>query len=145
MTAIFKREFRALFCNVTGWIFIGVTMAFYGLYFTLYHRCYCICHASYGADSYHAYLLGRTQEQDGPVDYDSSGIHHEDCPWQVFRLGCNLYHLCGIDGVVPIAVIFLWGSAVLDRICGTAWFLFLWINLPCNRHVCFFFDRESAD
>ena len=36
MTAIFKREFRALFCNVTGWIFIGVTMAFYGLYFTLY-------------------------------------------------------------------------------------------------------------
>ena len=36
MTAIFKREFRALFCNVTGWIFVGVTMAFYGLYFTLY-------------------------------------------------------------------------------------------------------------
>ncbi|MBP5266053.1 MAG: ABC transporter permease, partial [Lachnospiraceae bacterium] len=36
MTAIFKREFRALFQNITGWIFIGVTMAFYGLYFTLY-------------------------------------------------------------------------------------------------------------
>ena len=35
MTAIFKREFRALFCNVTGWIFVGVTMFFYGLYFTI--------------------------------------------------------------------------------------------------------------
>ena len=35
MIAICKREFRSLFQNVTGWIFVGVTMFFYGLYFTI--------------------------------------------------------------------------------------------------------------
>lgn len=36
MTAIFKREFRSLFQNVTGWIFVGAMTAAYGLYFVLY-------------------------------------------------------------------------------------------------------------
>ncbi|MCR4999500.1 MAG: Gldg family protein [Lachnospiraceae bacterium] len=35
MIAICKREFQSLFHNVTGWIFFGVTMFFYGLYFNL--------------------------------------------------------------------------------------------------------------
>lgn len=37
MKAIFKREFLALFRNVIGWLFIGVTLAFYGLYLTMYN------------------------------------------------------------------------------------------------------------
>ncbi|MCR5640008.1 MAG: Gldg family protein [Lachnospiraceae bacterium] len=35
MLAICKRELRGLFTSVTGWIFVGVNMAFYGLYFLL--------------------------------------------------------------------------------------------------------------
>ena len=33
MIAIFKRDFRSLFTNVIGWIFISVLCAFFGLYF----------------------------------------------------------------------------------------------------------------
>lgn len=37
MIAIFKREFKSLFQNVIGWLFVGVLLALYGLYFTVYN------------------------------------------------------------------------------------------------------------
>lgn len=37
MTAIWKREFRSLFWNMTGWLFIGITLALFGLYFFVYN------------------------------------------------------------------------------------------------------------
>ncbi len=37
MLAIFKREFKSLFQNVIGWLFIGVTLALFGLYFFVYN------------------------------------------------------------------------------------------------------------
>lgn len=40
MIAITKREFFALFYNVTGWLFVGALVALYGLYFFLYNLLY---------------------------------------------------------------------------------------------------------
>ena len=37
MLAIFKREFKSLFWNITGWLFIGITLALFGLYFFVYN------------------------------------------------------------------------------------------------------------
>lgn len=37
MNAIIKREFRALFNNVVGWVFLAAIMAVYGLYFYVYN------------------------------------------------------------------------------------------------------------
>ncbi len=37
MLAIFKREFTSLFQNVIGWLFLGVNLALYGLYFFVYN------------------------------------------------------------------------------------------------------------
>ncbi len=37
MLAIFKKEFRSLFNNVIGYIFVGVILAFFGLYFFAYN------------------------------------------------------------------------------------------------------------
>ena len=37
MIAIFKRDFRSLFTNVIGWIFVSVLCAFFGLYFLIYN------------------------------------------------------------------------------------------------------------
>ncbi len=37
MLAILKREFKSLFCNVTGWLFVGATLALFGLYFFVYN------------------------------------------------------------------------------------------------------------
>ena len=36
MLAIFKREFKSLFWNITGWLFIGITLALFGLYFFVF-------------------------------------------------------------------------------------------------------------
>ncbi len=40
MIAICKREFASLFNNVIGWLFVGVMVAMYGLYFFLYNMLY---------------------------------------------------------------------------------------------------------
>ena len=40
MIAICKREFSALFYNVIGWLFVGVMVGLYGLYFFLYNMVY---------------------------------------------------------------------------------------------------------
>ncbi len=47
MTAIWKREFNALFRNVTGWLFIGLTLALFGLYFFVYNLSYGYPYVSY--------------------------------------------------------------------------------------------------
>ena len=37
MLAIFKREFRAFFNNVLGWLFVAVNFAFLSLYYFAYN------------------------------------------------------------------------------------------------------------
>lgn len=37
MIAVFKRDFRSLFTNVVGWLFVGINLAVYGLYFFAYN------------------------------------------------------------------------------------------------------------
>ena len=37
MKAIFKREFLSFFRGITGWLFIGINLVVYGLYFTVYN------------------------------------------------------------------------------------------------------------
>ena len=47
MLAIFKREFKSLFWNITGWLFIGITLALFGLYFFVYNLSYGYTYISY--------------------------------------------------------------------------------------------------
>ena len=47
MLAILKREVKSLFWNVTGWLFIGITLALYGLYFFVYNLSYGYPYISY--------------------------------------------------------------------------------------------------
>ena len=37
MLAIFKRDFKSLFCNVIGFLFVGLMLSVFGLYFTFYN------------------------------------------------------------------------------------------------------------
>lgn len=47
MFAILKREFKSLFWNVTGCLFIGITLALFGLYFFVYNLSYGYPYVSY--------------------------------------------------------------------------------------------------
>ena len=40
MKAIFKREWKALFQSVTGWLFLAITLGLFGLYFYVYNLRY---------------------------------------------------------------------------------------------------------
>lgn len=51
MRAIFKREFKACFQSVTGWLFLAVTLAFYFLYFYLYNLSYGYPYISYSLNA----------------------------------------------------------------------------------------------
>ena len=37
MTAIYKRELKAFFSSVTGWLFVAVNLLVFGIYFTVYN------------------------------------------------------------------------------------------------------------
>lgn len=47
MLAIFKREIKSLFNNVIGWLFVGITLALFGLYFFVYNLSYGHPYISY--------------------------------------------------------------------------------------------------
>lgn len=51
MIAIFKREFRACFQSVIGWLFLAVTLAFYFLYFYVYNLSYGYPYISYSLNA----------------------------------------------------------------------------------------------
>lgn len=51
MRAIWKREFRACFQSVTGWLFLAVTLAFYFLYFYVYNLSYGYPYISYSLNA----------------------------------------------------------------------------------------------
>ena len=41
MFAILKREVKAYFQTVTGWVFIAAVLVLYGLYFYVYNLTHC--------------------------------------------------------------------------------------------------------
>lgn len=51
MRAIFKREFRACFQSVIGWLFLAATLAFYFLYFYVYNLSYGYPHIMYAVNA----------------------------------------------------------------------------------------------
>lgn len=51
MTAILKREFKAYFQNITGWLYIAATLALYGLYFFAYNLNYGYAKISYSLNA----------------------------------------------------------------------------------------------
>ena len=57
MLAIYKREFRAYFHSMTGWLFLAANLFLSGLYFFALNLRYGyrFPSADYGADPYHAH------------------------------------------------------------------------------------------
>ena len=47
MKAVFKREFLSFFRGITGWLFLGINLVLYGLYFTVYNLMQGIPSVSY--------------------------------------------------------------------------------------------------
>lgn len=51
MLAIYKRELKSYFCNVTGCLFIAINLLFSGIYFTAYHLSYGYPYIAYTISS----------------------------------------------------------------------------------------------
>ncbi len=57
MIAIFKREFRAFFQTVTGWLFLAVNLCLFGLYFFVYNLSYGYPYISQTLSAFNFILL----------------------------------------------------------------------------------------
>ena len=57
MLAIFKRELRACFTGITGWLFMAVVLALFGLYFFVYNMLSGYPYVSYTLSSMAFILL----------------------------------------------------------------------------------------
>lgn len=57
MFAIFKREFRSQFQSVIGWLFLGITLFMFGLYFYVYNLVNCYSTITYTLSSVTFILL----------------------------------------------------------------------------------------
>ena len=51
MWAVLKREFRACFQSVVGWLFLAATLAFYFLYFYVYNLSYGYPYIAYSLNA----------------------------------------------------------------------------------------------
>ena len=81
MIAIFKREFKSLFWNITGWLFIGITLALFGLYFFVYNLSYGYPYISYSLSAIAFCSCRRKTCKDGSASFDITGIRRKDCFW----------------------------------------------------------------
>jgi ABC-2 type transport system permease protein len=51
MRAIFKREFLSFFRGITGWLYLGITLVLFGLYFSIYCLMQAVPTISYALNS----------------------------------------------------------------------------------------------
>ena len=119
MLAIFKREFKSLFWNITGWLFIGITLALFGLYFFVYNLSYGYPYISYSLSAI-AFLFMVTvpiltmrvlaeekHAKTRPFALDGTGVCRKDRTWQVLGTCPCLYdlyrrYLCGTIGTYDL-------------------------------------------
>ena len=113
MFAIFKREFKAYFQSVIGWLFVAALLAVYGLYFYVYNLMQGYPYIYYSLSAITFILLiavpiltmrsfaeDRKNKTDQLTlltdaanlpDADGTGIHWKNRVWQVSCNGCGIH------------------------------------------------------
>ena len=117
MFAILKREVKAYFQTVTGWLFIAAVLVLYGLYFYVYNL-----RAGYPYISYSLSAIAFIMLITVPV-LTMRSFH------------CN--H--------TIAVNVLRNDPIRGILCSSAWILAVWLRLHCRWYVYFLIDRKPGD
>lgn len=157
MFAILKREVKAYFQTVTGWLFIAAVLVLYGLYFYVYNLRAGYPYISYSLSAIAFIMLitvpvltmqqfcGGTPQQNRPVDFDRAGICGKSSIGKISRNGFCIYHRYGDHCNHTIAVNVLRNDPIRGILCSSAWILAVWLRLHCRWYVYFLIDRKPGD
>ena len=143
MFAILKREVKAYFQTVTGWLFIAAVLVLYGLYFYAYNL-----RAGYPYISYSLSAIAFIMLITVPVLTMRSFAEERHSRTDQLILtapvsvgnGFCIYHRHGDYRDHTIAVNVLRNNPIRGILCSSAWILAVWLCLHCSWHVYFFID-----
>ena len=121
MFAILKREVKAYFQTVTGWLFIAAVLVLYGLYFYVYNLRAGYPYISYSLSAI-AFIMLIT------------------VPVLTMRSFAEERH-SRTDQLILTAPV----SAAWRKLCGVFGILAVWLRLHCRWYVYFLIDRKPGD
>ena len=148
MFAILKREVKAYFQTVTGWLFIAAVLVLYGLYFYVYNLRAGYPYISYSLSAIAFIMLitvpvltmrSFAEERHSRTDQLKSSIGKISCN------GFCIYHRYGDHCDHTIAVNVLRNNPIRGILCSSAWILAVWLRLHCRWYVYFLIDRKPGD
>ncbi len=157
MMAVLKRELKAYFTSVIGWIFLAAFFFVFNLYFVannlitgLRILSYSLSNVAFVLVIIIPILTMRSMAEDrrtktdqllytAPVSY--SGNYY----WQVSGAGSNFFCCNRCHLSLPVVIVTVWQCANGRVLCGYFGNLVVWMSF--HRHLCFCFciDRESGD
>ena len=146
MFAILKREVKAYFQTVTGWLFIAAVLVLYGLYFYVYNLRAGYPYISYSLSAI-AFIMLITVPVLTMRSFAEERHSRTDqliltAPVSVGKVVLGKY---GDHCNHTIAVNVLRNDPIRGILCISAWILAVWLRLHCRWHVYFLIDRKPGD
>lgn len=152
MFAILKREVKAYFQTVTGWLFIAAVLVLYGLYFYVYNLRAGYPYISYSLSAIAFIMLIAvpvlTMRSFAEERHSRTDQLILTAPVSVGKVVLGKYlamaFVFTIDMVI-IAVNVLRNDPIRGILCSSAWILAVWLRLHCRWYVYFLIDRKPGD
>ena len=146
MKAIYKRELKAYFHSMTGWLFLAANIFLSGLYFfALNLRFGYSSLANTISYSDNAYGVGGKEAEDRSADPDLPGIRRQGGIGQISGGGQHFYPFHTGDSGLSSHPVPIRRRIHGRELYGSAGLLFIWPDLYCHRTVYFFRDRKPGN
>ena len=155
MFAILKREVKAYFQTVTGWLFIAAVLVLYGLYFYVYNLRAGYPYISYSLSAI-AFIMLITVPVLTMRSFAEERHSRTDqliltAPVSVGKVVLGKYLAMASVFTIDMVIIAItplllmsYGTIPLGE-CSSAWILAVWLRLHCRWHVYFLIDRKPGD
>ena len=157
MFAILKREVKAYFQTVTGWLFIAAVLVLYGLYFYVYNLRAGYPYISYSLSAI-AFIMLITVPVLTMRSFAEERHSRTDqliltAPVSVGKVVLGKYlamaFVFTIDMVIiaitPLLLMSYGNDPIRGILCSSAWILAVWLRLHCRWYVYFLIDRKPGD
>ena len=155
MFAILKREVKAYFQTVTGWLFIAAVLVLYGLYFYVYNLRAGYPYISYSLSAI-AFIMLITVPVLTMRSFAEERHSRTDqliltAPVSVGKVVLGKYLAMAFVFTIDMVIIAITPLLLMSYdpirgiLCSSAWILAVWLRLHCRWYVYFLIDRKPGD
>ena len=155
MIAILKRELKAYFTSVIGWIFMAAFFFVFNLYFVANNLIYGTPYLSYSLNNVAFVLLiiipilaMRSMSDDRRTKQISCCIHHRFCPKVILGKFLALVLVFSIESELSVCArcaVSVWQHTDGGELCCHPRSVAVRLSVHLHLCLCLFFDRESGD